>query len=73
MTEHTYHQQSDRFLASDIAKRFTATTINDAMRTAYQALRDLTDEQRGQILCWFCRGCYRYMGPGEVCHCENDE
>jgi hypothetical protein len=37
------------------------------------ALQTMTEEQRRLVLCWFCSGCQRYVGPGDACHCENDE
>ena len=40
---------------------------------AMTALKTLTDEERGLVLCWFCRGCDRYVGAGDTCHCMNDE
>jgi hypothetical protein len=43
------------------------------MRQAFNLLLKLTEEQRGLILCWFCNGCKRYMGPGDYCYCDNDE
>jgi len=43
------------------------------MSEAYRLLMLLTEEQRGLVLCWFCSGCWRYVGPGDVCHCKNDE
>lgn len=42
----------------------------DGVKRAYALLGGLTDEQRGMVLRWFCRGCYRYVGPGDRCHCE---
>jgi hypothetical protein len=51
----------------------TATDPTFEMREAYRLLRSLTDEQRGLVLCWFCKSCWRYVGPGDTCHCENDE
>ncbi len=47
--------------------------VTDSMCEAMAALLKLTDEQRGRVLCWFCGGCCRYVGPGDRCHCENDE
>jgi len=43
------------------------------VREAFRAFKALTDAERQQITCWFCRGCARYIGPGDTCHCENDE
>lgn len=40
---------------------------------AYQAMKDLTDFERSLVMCWFCAGCWRYVGPGDNCHCMNDE
>lgn len=42
-------------------------------REAFSLLMEMMDEERSVVLCWFCRGCCRYVGPGDVCHCENDE
>jgi len=47
--------------------------LTPEMRRCYRLLLDMNDEQRGQILCWFCRGCNRYVGPGDSCTCERDE
>lgn len=47
--------------------------ITPEMKLALSTLKSLTEIQRGRILCWFCSGCYRYVGPGDYCHCENDE
>ncbi len=33
----------------------------------------LGETQRGLVLCWFCRACHRYVGPGDHCTCERDE
>lgn len=49
------------------------SVFTDEMRLAYRLLRGMTEEERGFVLCWFCAGCRRYIGPGESCHCENDE
>lgn len=43
------------------------------IRLALKALMDLSEHERGFVLCWFCRGCNRYVGPGDKCHCWNDE
>lgn len=45
----------------------------DLIRMTYLAFKSLTDGERGMIACWFCQGCWRYVGPGDVCHCMNDE
>ncbi len=47
--------------------------ITSEMREATRLLMLLTEEQRGLVLCWFCPGCWRYVGPGDFCHCRNDE
>lgn len=47
--------------------------VTSEMSRAFKLLKGMSEEQRGLILCWFCNGCRRYVGPGEVCHCENDE
>ena len=47
--------------------------ITPAMRDVMALLRQMTDEQRGLIFAWFCRGCNRYVGPGDSCTCERDE
>lgn len=44
-------------------------TLTDAMRIAYHALRRLDRLQRGRVLCWFCRDCDAYIGPGEAHQC----
>ncbi len=43
------------------------------MKQAMALLMGMTEMQRGLLLCWFCPGCRRYMGPGDYCHCRNDE
>jgi hypothetical protein len=43
------------------------------MRQAFQLLKGLTEHQRGMVLCWFCKGCDRYIGPGDYCNCMRDE
>ncbi len=43
------------------------------VQAAYQAVKALTDEQRADIFCRFCAGCYRYLGPGDYCQCQNDD
>lgn len=40
---------------------------------AYRALKLMTEHERSLVLCWFCRHCNRYVGPGDACHCSNDE
>lgn len=45
----------------------------DLIRKAAQTLDALTEFERGYVLCWFCRNCHRYVGPGDACHCNNDE
>jgi hypothetical protein len=47
--------------------------ITAEMRQAYTALRAMTEEQRGRVLCWFCDDCRRYVGPGDHCTCSRDE
>jgi hypothetical protein len=42
-------------------------------RLVFAALLRLSEEQRALVLCWFCRGCARYVGPGDHCNCERDE
>ncbi len=37
------------------------------MRTAYTLLREMSGEQRARLFCWFCPGCFRYVGPGDSC------
>lgn len=43
------------------------------VQTALACLKACDEATRGLVLCWFCRGCSRFLGPGEDCHCENDE
>lgn len=45
----------------------------EEMKNTFLKLMRLSDRQRGLILCWFCQGCHRYVGPGDCCHCMNDE
>lgn len=40
-----------------------------AAREAFLLLMSLSEEQRGLVLCWFCNGCNRYVGPGDACRC----
>lgn len=42
-------------------------------RDAFRLLLLLSEQQRGLVLCWFCGSCYRYVGPRDICHCNNDE
>jgi hypothetical protein len=39
-------------------------------REAYRLLKALSNEDRGRVLCWFCRSCRGYIGPGESHSCE---
>jgi hypothetical protein len=48
-------------------------TGSGLIRLAFNALAALRPEERGQVTCWFCALCGRYVGPGDACHCENDE
>lgn len=41
------------------------------VRAAFQALLELTDEQRGLVLCWFCDACHVHVGPGDAHKCEH--
>ncbi len=43
------------------------------MNEAWWLLRQMMEEQRGLVLCWFCRACHRYVGPGDSCTCERDD
>lgn len=45
----------------------------ERVRRALSALMLLTEHERGLVLCWFCRGCGRHVGPGDACYCERDE
>lgn len=45
----------------------------ELLRSAMAAVLALTEHERGYIFCWFCRGCNRYVGPGESCFCTRDE
>lgn len=40
---------------------------------ALRLLRAMTEAQRGIVFAWFCRGCCRFIGPGESCTCERDD
>ena len=40
---------------------------------AMSALRDLTEWERGYVLCWFCSTCQNYVGPGETCTHQEGE
>ncbi len=50
----------------EAAKRYTPS-----VRAAYHALLELTQEERGLVLCWFCNACRRHMPPGDHCTCED--
>ena len=41
----------------------------EMVRAVFKMLRLLTDDERWAILCWFCHGCHRYVGPGDRCNC----
>lgn len=43
------------------------------IEAAVEMLLELDEDARRSVLLWFCGGCHRYVGPGDVCHCENDE
>jgi hypothetical protein len=43
------------------------------MAEVSRLLMGLNEAQRGLVLCWFCNGCRRYVGPGDSCTCERDE
>ena len=47
--------------------------FNGAVKDAFHAFMRLTDYERGTVMAWFCAGCYRYLAPGEHCHCQNDD
>jgi hypothetical protein len=49
------------------------TMYTKEMQVAFDCLLSMTDEQRALVLTWFCRNCWRYVGPGDACHCEDDE
>jgi len=42
-------------------------------RDAFRLLLLLSEQQRNLVLCWFCGACHRYVGPRDICHCNNDE
>lgn len=48
-------------------------TPSESARAAFQAMLRCTEDERAEVMAWFCRGCLRYIGPGEHCHCSNDE
>ncbi len=41
-------------------------------REVTRLLMQLSEHQRGLVLCWFCKHCYRNMGPGDYCTCARD-
>lgn len=43
------------------------------VQEVYQRFKELTDWERGLVACWFCKHCHRFVGPGDSCHCANDE
>lgn len=47
--------------------------FTDDMREAFRLLMSMPNEMRGRVLCWFCDGCCRYVGPGDYCTCQRDE
>lgn len=47
--------------------------ISDEVRQAFQCLKALSEFDRGLVLCWFCKYCHRYVGPGDSCTCTKDE
>lgn len=48
-------------------------TIRPEVSVALQAMRALTPEERGRVLCWFCPRCFAYEGPGQSCECGRPE
>jgi len=40
---------------------------------AYQAMKELSPDERKSVMAWFCDRCLRYVGPGDSCHCWRDE
>jgi hypothetical protein len=46
-------------------------TADPNVSAALRALEALTVEQRGLVFCWFCDGCYAYVGPGDTHRCEH--
>lgn len=47
-------------------------TVSNDMVLAYQLLRAMTEAQRGRVLCWFCKTCHKYVGPGLSCSHPED-
>lgn len=47
----------------------TSRTVDPAVGHAYRVLLELTTEQRGLVLCWFCDACFEHVGPGEPHRC----
>lgn len=43
-----------------------------AQREAFHLLKEMPQEDRGFVLCWFCPVCYRYIPPGGGC-CSLEE
>lgn len=37
----------------------------DAIRRAMTVMNDLSDFERGYVMCWFCPTCGKYVGPGQ--------
>lgn len=66
-------RQLERERAQAAKLRVLADGRSLSMQQAFQLLLGMTEAERGQVLCWFCGGCYRYVPPGDTCHCENDE
>lgn len=58
---------------AEVARMEASRPGTDAVRVAFAAMKVLTDDERGEVMCWFCSGCFRYIGPGVTCHCMNDE
>lgn len=43
------------------------------IRQVFQLLFDMNQWDRGLVLCWYCKFCHRYVGPGDYCNCAKDE
>jgi hypothetical protein len=49
--------------------------VTITMHMAMGLLKAMHPEQRSRLLCWFCRDCCEYIGPGKqhICHAETKE
>ena len=59
----------DEYLVGDDGRPLTPERMA-RVREAFRLLLEMSEGDRGLVLCWFCSACHRYVGPGDSCHCE---